>query len=138
MLGMAAKFSRTVHKSYGFHCIMGFSGLLRRNSSRRRSFKRIEPRDRASQSTNAGAQHRSADADAANREKRTSREIGTMLRKIGDELNNSRLKRRAPLRVFRSFTLQSELRRGKVPQCYFSLSLLVSLLSEDKETEHVS
>ncbi|KAL9986308.1 hypothetical protein ACROYT_G000447 [Oculina patagonica] len=82
---------KIVHKSYSFHCIMGFSGLLRRNSSRRRSFKRIEPRDRAAQSTNAGAQHRSADADTANREKRTSREIGTMLRKIGDELNNSRL-----------------------------------------------
>ncbi|XP_078357079.1 uncharacterized protein LOC144641935 [Oculina patagonica] len=43
---------------------------------------------------------------------------------------------REPLRVFRSFTFQSELRRGKVPQCYFGLSLLVSLLPEDKETEH--
>ncbi|KAL9986296.1 hypothetical protein ACROYT_G000420 [Oculina patagonica] len=82
--------SKTVHKSYSFHCTMGFSGLLRRNSSRRRSFKRIEPRERAAQSSNAGAQHKSADADAANREKRTSREIGSMLRKIGDELNNSR------------------------------------------------
>lgn len=73
------------------NCIMGFSGLLRRNSSRRRSFKRIEPRERAAQSTNSGAQHRSADSDSANRENRTSREIGSMLRKIGDELNNSRL-----------------------------------------------
>ena len=71
------------------NCIMGFSGLLRRNSSRRRSFKRIEPRDRAAQSTNSGAQH--TDSDSANRENRTSREIGSMLRKIGDELNNSRL-----------------------------------------------
>lgn len=84
-------FLGTDTKSCNLNCIMGFSGLLRRNSSRRRSFKRIEPRDRAAQSTNSGAQHRSADTDSANREKRTSREIGSMLRKIGDELNNSRL-----------------------------------------------
>ena len=70
---------------------MGFSGLLRRNSSRRRSFKRIEPRDRSAQSTSSGAQHRSADTDANSCEKRASREIGSMLRRIGDELNNSRL-----------------------------------------------
>ncbi|KAJ7384586.1 hypothetical protein OS493_021217 [Desmophyllum pertusum] len=83
-------YSTVHHKTFSSNCIMGFS-VLRRNSSRRRSFKRIEPRDRAAQSTTSGAQHRSADTNAANSEKRTSREIGSMLRRIGDELNNSRL-----------------------------------------------
>lgn len=70
---------------------MGFSGVLRRNSSRRKSFKRIEPRDRAAQANNAGNQNRSADTRQANNDSRASREIGSMLRSIGDELNNSRL-----------------------------------------------
>lgn len=70
---------------------MGFSGLLRRNSSRRKSFKRIEPRDRASQAGNVNVQHKSADSHQSNNDNRASREIGSMLRKIGDELNNSRL-----------------------------------------------
>lgn len=69
---------------------MGFSGVLRRNSSRRKSFKRIEPRDRAAQANNAGNQNR-ADTRQANNDSRASREIGSMLRSIGDELNNSRL-----------------------------------------------
>lgn len=69
---------------------MGFSGLLRRNSSRRKSFKRIEPRERVPQTNNSSAQHRSADTHQANNENRPSREVGSMLRKIGDELNNSR------------------------------------------------
>ena len=70
---------------------MGFSGILRRNSSRRKSFKRIEPRERAPPANSSNGQNKPADSHQANNENRASREIGSMLRKIGDELNNSRL-----------------------------------------------
>ena len=61
---------------------MGFN-VVRRNSSRRRSFKRVEPRERTNETNSSRA--------ASKTEAAAVREIGSALRKIGDQLNDSRL-----------------------------------------------
>ena len=64
---------------------MGFQ-VVRRNSSKRKSFKRLEPRERMqTDSTRSSAR---AD-NAPNADSSAVREIGAALRKIGDQLNNS-------------------------------------------------
>lgn len=64
---------------------MGFQ-VLRRNSSRRKSFKRLEPRERAQTDSSRG--QRGADS-APNSQNSVTQEIGSALRSIGDKLNNS-------------------------------------------------